>query len=306
MKTRSVRNYLVTASALAGVFSLTKSFAATDYITPSNLQGWTLNSFDDNGTIVNSGPFDGMAAIVTGADSPQGPLPVPPDSIGSVHLATPAPSAAPDPSSPGAGGAEAVATDNLDGTLVGTITSLNYWAYMTSNGPENNQQFPYLALSVNTGAVDLSGDLGATANQSDTLFFEPPYQTPGAGNASLPNQGATVLGQWQQWNALEGGWWDNDSLAGMVYGGGEGDVQSLQTYLSDYPDAFLTYGGYPGLGGIAMQVGFADSTSQFDGNVQDLTIGIGGVNTTYAFVPEPASFSLVGVGAALLMRRRRA
>jgi hypothetical protein len=301
MKTRSFRNYLVTASALSGVFSLTKSYAATDYITPSNLQGWTLNSFDDNGNIVNSGPFDGTAAIVTGADSPQGP-PAPPDAIGSVHLATPPAVPVVDPNNLPPGGAEAVATENLDGTLLGTITSLNYWAYMANNGPENGQQFPYLAVSINTN------DLAPGALATDTLFFEPPYQQGASdGTGAVTAQQATALDTWQEWDALDGAWYDNNGIGtpGTYESPSEPGVQPLSAFLSAYPLATIANGGFPGLGGIAMQVGFADATSQFDGNVQDLTVGVAGVDTTYAFVPEPASFSLVGVGAALLMRRRR-
>ena len=144
-----------------------------------------MNSFDYTGTIVNSRPYFGTAAMAVGPATP-------PLGIGSAHLATPV----------GAGdGAAAIATEQYDGTLLSSITSLGYSTYDVTN---NGQQFPYLAISIN--ANDGHGT-------TDTLFFEPPYQTPGAGNPSLPNQGATTMNTWQTWNALEGGWWDNNGIA---------------------------------------------------------------------------------------------
>jgi hypothetical protein len=260
-------------------------------VTPSNMNGWTLNSFDDNGTIVNSGPYDGTAAMATGPATP-------PLGVGSAQLATPV----------GAGdGAAAIATGTYNGTPLSSITALSYWTYDVTN---NGQQFPYLAISVNTGDIDNSGDAGATADTADTLFFEPPYQQPSTGNPSLPDQGAPVQNQWQSWNAYTGGFWDNDSLAGMTAYGGAGDEQSLATYLLDYPAATIVDSGFPGLGGIAMQVGFGAPGDTEDGYVDAFTIGVGGVNTTYDFepnaVPEPASAGLLLVGGATaLMRRRR-
>ena len=43
---------------------------STVVVTPSNMNGWALNSFDDNGNIVTSGPFLGTAALVTGIATP--------------------------------------------------------------------------------------------------------------------------------------------------------------------------------------------------------------------------------------------
>jgi len=277
---------LMFVSGLEGV-----SRAATVVVTPSNMDNWTLNSFDDNGAIVNSGPYYGTAAMVTGPAAP-------PLGVGSAQLATPV----------GKGdGAAAIATEQFDGMPLSSITSLSYWAYDVSN---NGQQFPYLAISIDTGSVDNSGDGGALVNTLDTLFFEPPYQQGSSdGNGSLPTQEDTAQNQWQSWNAFEGGFWDNDGIGnpGTAEGSTPG-VLPLSTFQTDFPDATIAYNGsYPGLGGIAMQVGFASDTA--DGYVDDFTIGVGGVNTTYDFepaaVPEPASFSLLGIGALALLRRRR-
>ena len=69
---------------------------------------------------------------------------------------------------------------------------------------------------------------------TDGLFFEPPYQQPSTGNPSLPDQGATAIGQWQTWNALTGGFWDNNN----VFTPGTG-VDSLANFLVQFPDAVI-------------------------------------------------------------------
>jgi hypothetical protein len=249
------------------------------------MNGWTLNSFDPDGNIVNSGPYYGTAALVPGPATP-------PIGTGSAHLATAA----------GAGdGAAAIATESYDGTLLSSLTSLRYSTYDVSN---NGQQFPYLAISINTN--DLAGD-------TDTLFFEPPYQQPSTGNPSLPDQGAPVQNEWQTWNAFTGGFWDYNGIGnpGTPEGSTPG-VEPLSAFVATYPDATIASSGYPGLGGIAMQVGFGGPSDNFDGYVDNFTIGIGGVNTTYNFdpspVPEPAEIvALLGIAVAglLLVRRRR-
>jgi PEP-CTERM motif len=273
--------HLLTAGAAMAVLSGLPSFskATTVVVDPSNMNGWTLNAFDDTGAI---NPSAGTAEMVTGPATP-------PLGVGSAHLAT----------APGFGdGAAAIATEGYDGTLLNTITSLSYSTYDTTN---NGQQFPYLAISINTNDLN---------NDTDTLFFEPPYQQPSTGNPALPDQGAPVQNQWQNWNALVGGFWDNNGIGNP--GTPEGltpGVEPLATFEAAYPLATIANGGFPGLGGIAMQVGFAGASDNFDGNVDAFTIGVGGVDTTYDFeptaVPEPASFSLLGIGALALLRRRR-
>ncbi len=256
----------ISALAIASLVG-SRAMAAQVNVTPSNMGIWTLNSFDDNGNIVSNGPYFGTGALAPGP-------PTPPLGSGSAHLATPV----------GAGdGAAAIATENYDGIPLAAITSLSYSAYDVTN---NGSQFPYLAVSIQTN--DVNSDV-------DTLFFEPPYQTPSSGNPGLPNQGATVQNIWQNWNASVGGWWDN---LGVVSSPGTG-VEPLSTFLAAYPGATIANGGFTGLGGIALQVGFGSSGETEDGYVDALTIGVGGVNTTYNFdpnpVPEPGTLALAGL-----------
>jgi hypothetical protein len=251
------------------------SRADTVVVTPTNLNGWALATTDDNGDPSSSG----TAAFVNGPATP-------PLGTGSVNLAT-----AMD------GGAAGIGTAGLDGLPLSAITALSYSTYMSNNLPAG-QQFPYIALSFSTDGSD-------SAASYDNIVFEPPYQTASTGNPSLPDQGATQLDTWQSWNAEEGGWWD-----GNVGNAGTG-VESLAYYVSQYPDATIadysiTEPGSPLLG-LEFQVGFADPATAYDGNVDAITIGINGANTTYNMeVPEPASTGLLLVGgAAALMRRRR-
>jgi len=72
--------------------------------------------------------------------------------------------------------------------------------------------------------VDLNGDGVFHIMEDDLLFFEPVYQTPAHGNPALPDQGPTLLNAWQQWDALAGGWWSLQDIAGADPGVG---VKSL-------------------------------------------------------------------------------
>jgi hypothetical protein len=280
------RSVAISSLILVPALDAVSKADSTVVVTPSNMNGWTLNTYDGNVNNTTGQPNSGAAEMVTGPATP-------PLGIGSAHLAT---------AVGGGDGAAAIATESYDNTPLAAITALSYSAYDVTN---NGQQFPYLGISINTGAIDLSGDGGALAGMTDTLFFEPPYQQVSTGNPGLPDQGPTVQNVWQGWNAYIGGYWDNDGVATPGTG-----VMPLSTFKTDFPDATIQNGGFAGLGGIALQVGFGSSGETEDGYVDAFTIGVGGVNTTYDFepnsVPEPASAGLLLVGGATaLMRRRR-
>lgn len=253
-------------------------------VTPSNMNGWTLNTFDGSLNNTTGQPNSGAAEMVTGPATP-------PLGVGSAHLATPV---------GGGDGAAAIATEAYDGTLLSSVTALSYSTYDVTN---NGSQFPYLAVSI--AQNDGSGN-------TDTLFFEPPYQQPATGNPGLPNQGPTVQNEWQAWNAYVGGFWDNNNIGspGTAESPSNPGVMPLRAFEAAYPAATIASSGFPGLGGIALQVGFGSSGETEDGYVDAFTIGVAGVNTTYDFepaaVPEPASAGLLFLGgSAVLMRRRR-
>ena len=240
-------------------------------VTPSNMGSWAFSNADGNG--VTGGNPTGSGSMVAGPGT--APL-----GIGSANLAT-------GDGTVGGDGAELLSDTEFAGLALGSITSLSYSTYDTLN---NGQQFPYLSLEVETpGGV------------YDQLFFEPPYQTPGAGNPSLPDQGATTIDTWQTWNALEGGWWDNSGTCGS---GGSGVVSfsSCVTALNDptIVNSFGSAGVLDGVGGVQFAVGFASPSDQFNGYVDNFTID----GTTYNFDPSPSAvpeaptwaFLLAGLG----------
>ena len=271
----------VAALTLMGASLPFAARSATVNVTPASMGGWSFNSRDSSGA-VNSDP-GAVGAMVTGPATP-------PFGTGSANLAV-------GNGTLGGDGAEELSTAGLDGTKLSALTALTYSTYDTLN---NGQQFPYLTLAIATGNVTFP---------TDVLFFEPPYQTHATGNPSLPDQGATQMNTWQTWNALAGGWWDNNGVGGSGTG-----VVSLSAFLAAYPDATISTDPFAAsLGGLGLNVGFASPTDQFNGYVDGLTIGVSGTNTTYNFdptaTPEPDTAWLLGFGVVLLMtlaRRRGA
>lgn len=244
------------------------AFANTVTVSPSAMGNWSFDNRDSNG-IVAANPM-GSGSMVTGPATP-------PLGVGSANLAT-------GNGTSGGDGAEELRDTGYDGTLVSDITSLSYSTYDTQN---NGSQFPYFGL-----VIDLTGQ-GDPAD-FDTIFFEPPYQTPATGSAGLPDQGNTAMNTWQSWNALEGGWWDNNGMCNPGTG-----VESLSQCLGgDYNTAKIVSSG--GLGGIRFDVGFASANDQFNGYIDDFTIGVSGQDTTFDFepdaaVPEPGSLALLAM-----------
>ncbi len=246
------------------------AYAGTVVVSPSSMGDWAF---------LNSSP-DGVGEFVTGPGAP-------PLGVGSLHLST------------GTHGDERVELRNTSyaGTKLSDLTSLSYSTYVTSN---NGQQFPYIFLNIDTdgnGSVD------------DILGFEPPYQTPSAGNPSLPDQGDTAMNTWQVWDALGGGWWSSGGYAGLDPGTG---VQSLAPYLAAFPDATIVNSS-TGLGGVRIIFGWASPEDRFDGYVDAFTIGTAAATTTYDFepgqqaVPEPMTIFLgiMGLGSVAGFRRLR-
>ena len=234
--------------------------AGTVVVSPTNMNGWSFVTVDSNGDPAVNLPYtNAVAQMVNGPATP-------PLGTGSAQLET------------GAGGGDGAArliTSSFSGTLLSNITSLSYSTYDTVN---NGQQFPYLKLVLSNG---------------DAIYFEPPYQTPSAGNSSLPDQGATAMNQWQSWNAAAGGWWDDN-----VGNAGTG-VLGLAYYQSLFPGVTID--------AIKFSVGFADPTDSFNGYVDAFTIGTSAGSTTFDFelnapapAPEPASLaSLAMIGLAV-------
>ena len=168
-------------------------------VSPTSMGSWSfVNRDGDTGNVIT--PTTGSMV--------NGPT-MPPAGTGSANLTLPANNSGSD---------SALRSSGFAGTVLTSITSLQYATYDTAN---NGSQYPYFGLVV-------SADHGASV--FDTMFFEPPYQTPAAGNPSLPNQGAPQLNTWQNWDALHGAWWDNNGLSQP--GSGTGHSLSFNDLLA--------------------------------------------------------------------------
>jgi hypothetical protein len=268
---KNFRSVVYGASAVIalGFASTASVHAGTVVVDPSNPGSWSFDNRDVNGTPGANPTASG--SYVTGPGTP-------PLGIGSANLST-------GDGTNGGDGASELRNTGYSGTLLSSITALGYSTYSTQN---NGQQFPYFGLMISTTGGSTSDDI---------LFFEPPYQTPGTGSPSLPNQGATTMNTWQSWNALTGGWWDNNGNLNPGTG-----VGSLASFIAEFPNATIVNAD-DGLGGVRFDVGFASPSDQFNGNIDAFTIGIGDSSTTFDFepasaVPEPATWAMMLIGFA--------
>ena len=257
-------------------------------VTPANMGPWAFDTTDPNGTSCSAAGNTCAGGEV--AQMTPGPG-TPPLGTGSAELQL--------PNGHGDEGA-LIADSGLDGVAITSLTALSYSAYDSAN---NGSQFPYLALKI-------SFDGGLTL--FDTLFFEPPYQSSGNGAANCASQAVTAMNQWQSWNALSGCWWNNN---GPSNGGTNTDtlddilMEDASAAGKTVADATIMQNPTNGDGGLSLRVGYADPGFAYDGFVDNVTIGINGVNTTYNFdpTPEPRTLALIGLGlVAIALWKRRA
>ncbi len=233
------------------------SASTTVVVRPSSMGSWTAQTNDSTGTAVPFGTCaNGAVSFVTGPATP-------PLGVGSAELTT----------GNGTSGGDCDAqlrNSAYAGVKLSNLNALSYYTYVKKN---NGQQAPFITLYVNN-----SGNANGSAD--DLLFFEPPYQQPTTGNPTLPDQGPVAYNTWQSWNALGGGWWDNNGVLGF---GGFMGVNPLSVYTAQYPNAVIVndpiYG--PG-GGVTVGVGYGSAGDQFDSNVDAFTIN----STTSDFEPN--------------------
>ena len=160
----------------------------------------------------------------------------------------------------GATGHSAIATNAYFGTALADITSMSYSTY---------QPGPTLAVAVQFDVRYRTTD-GAYGGR---LIFEP-YQ----------NGTVTVGSGWQSWSPLAGKWWATHTNASGTGGtqvvalpSGNCAISTPCTWseiLAAFPDAQV-YGRF------LLKAG--SGWSGFDGNADDLTVGVSGSDVTYDF-----------------------
>jgi len=252
------RMLIVGGLLVAGLMFAVAAFAATIVVQPQVPQGWY---FQTVGGTASGGYQNGPGS--------------PPLGTGSLRLTV------------GALGDDFVALRNINynGVPLSSLTSLSYDTYIQAH---NGCVAPYLMLS-----VDIDGDgVFNPSGLDDALFFEPCYQngtyiTSPPGQTILPQNGGgpnpTTVGGWQHWEALtSAGWWSAN------YGGAGGPpLTTIAQYILDHPGAKIVNTDAC-LGGVRIRAGAgAPVWNNFDGNVDNFTIGVSGNNTTYNFENGP-------------------
>jgi hypothetical protein len=138
------------------------------------------------------------------------------------------------------------------------ITKLEYSTYQN---PTNSNQIVAIALQLNVDSDLTDGD----TSWQGRLVFEPYY-----------TYGTPTLGSWQTWDALAGKWWASKApFNTMCSQAAPCTWTQVKTY---WPNGGI-HTSFPG---VLLKAGGGWSGG-FDGNVDALTIGVSGNDTTYDF-----------------------
>ena len=200
----------------------------------------------------NDTPTGSPGALVAGAGTP-------PLGTGSVELGPLTDDGAT------AGGHSVIATNKYFGTGLADITTLTYSTY---------QPGPTLAVALQ---FDVRYRTTDTA-YGGRLVFEP-YQ----------NGAVTVGSGWQSWSPLAGIWWASKTTAAGTGGAQVVPLPAGNCAMSTpctwaeinaaFPDA-VVYGRF------LLKAGSGTGWAGFDGNADELTVGVSGADITYDFEPD--------------------
>ncbi len=167
----------------------------------------------------------------------------------------------------------------MNSVPLSSIDALSYDTYRASVDAGNN-----LAVALQ---FNVDHDLSDASNAfQGRIVFEPYNSSPGGVSQNT----------WQHWDAMAGTWWQSGN---PVVGGAavakacpQASPCSWADLLAAYPNA----GVHSTLGAVVLKAG--SNWAGFDGNVDNLTIGISGDSTTYDFEPETDCTTVCYVDAA--------
>lgn len=153
-------------------------------------------------------------------------------------------------------GADKVTLFNYDhvGTALAGVDAIAYDTYRNTG---NDQQVAALNIEVDVN--------GSAAGGFTTLVFEPVYNT---------TQGAVLSGQWQHWNAYNGGngiWWSSNPIPGAP---NRDTFVPWSTIRAANPNAVI-------IGGVGVNQGSGNPA--LDTNVDALIFGAAGTTDVYNF-----------------------
>jgi hypothetical protein len=209
--------------------------AATEVVTENDVARQPENTPPTNNWVIytRTAPPASNAVFRTGPGSP-------PLGAGSLELTT-------------ATGADKVTAFNYDhvGTALSDVNALGYSTYRSAG---SLQQVAALNLQVDVNGADPGG--------FTTLVFEPVYNT---------DQGAVVSGQWQDWDAYNGGdaiWWSSNPIPSAP---DRDTFVTWDTIVANNPNAVVVggYGVNQGSGNPALTTAtdaltFNDTTYDFE------------------------------------------
>ncbi len=221
--------------------------SGTVVVKPSSMNGWAVGP-------ESGGALDGAGTLVAGPATP-------PIGSGSARLQINTAAAG------WAFGAPFV------GTPLGNFTALSYNTYRASADAGNN-----LAVSLQ---FNVDYDLTDSSFQYQSRIVFEPYNT-------FP--GTVTQNTWQSWDALAGKWWQaaGGSFPARVANLPVANICpisspcTLATLLGTYPNL----GVHATLGAVILKAGSGSGYVGFDGNADNLTIGVSSVDTTYDFEAE--------------------
>lgn len=162
-------------------------------------------------------------------------------------------------------------TDQFVGTLLSTITEFSYSTYIQKRDSTVDNVFIVLQIDINDDGID-----------DFPLVFNPVYQTGRFTQGVGPDQGATKMKEWQNWNLLNGGWWRGGALP-VVDPDSGAPLFTLAAWINQYPKATIRNRASGVFGSFRFNGGSPVFAGPFIGYVDNFKIGINGVTTTFDF-----------------------